>query len=96
LSPRQRGENYNKNLAKRLHRKQYTERQVKANICFSCRCPFKYHRIPIGIYVICDWCDDILTKRGYLQLDAWKRLYPDGTIKMMRWQIRDVLTGRID
>lgn len=65
-------------------------------LCFSCHVPMGEHRIPVGDKLICDFCDDIMTKHGYIQLSNYQRLYLDGTLVSARFEIKDVVTGRID
>lgn len=92
---RPRGPHYEKNLEKRK-RQMIKGRVPKIPLCFSCGVPMRDHRIPIGdnSRVICDFCDDIMTKRGFLQISDNKRLYPDGTIKDEHFVVRDVVFRR--
>lgn len=87
---RPRGAQYQKNLEKRKRRKI----KNRPPLCFSCGVPLNGCYISIGDKVVCDWCDDILTKRGYLQISDNNRLYPDGTIREERFVIRDITIGR--
>jgi len=95
---RARGPDYQKNLLKRQRQR---NRDVIYNValqdrCHACGVPLGEHRIPAGDKVICDSCDDIMTKHGYIQISDWQRLYRDGSIKHVRFEIKDVVTGRIE
>jgi hypothetical protein len=54
------------------------------------------HQIPVGDKKICDFCDDLMTKIGYLQINDNFRFYRDGSIRNIKYEIKDVLTGRIN
>ena len=92
---RPRGPDYAKHLAKRM-RMVAVDKPRKEPVCFSCQGPLFDHQTSVGDKILCDWCDDKLTRKGFLQIASNRRLYPDGSIKNVSWQIHDIVTGRLE
>src|ERR1035438_9382041 len=98
LLARHRGPDFEKNMIKRNRKATAGSRPPPPLHCFACEVDFREgdHQISVGIRILCDFCDDLLTKRGYLQINNDWRLYRDGTTRKFHYQIRDIVTGRIE
>ena len=61
----------------------------------SAKDPLGEVKIPFGQVFICAFCDDLLTRHGYIQITDNQRLKRDGSIEIKHYEIHDVVTGRL-